>query len=302
MKNLKATSIIITVIMLSLVSKNSTAQNFYITAGLGYGFMAASQSLGDNYSYTSSGNTISESDQSVKGSFGSGLNFGGALGYMFGEHLGAEIGVSYLSGSTISSTSNTNFVTVSTTSISYSSSATMLRIIPSLKICGEPAKITPYIRVGLVLGISPTITTNSNETDTYTTGFGTTTDTTIAITNKFTGGISIGFSVALGADLKLSDKVSIFGEIGMIAQTWAPTQSNYSTWTKNGVDQLASMTTSQKQTDYLDNYSTTSTVPTNTGLPSQALKQYAPFSSWGFNVGLHFNFGGGTAEASAPKK
>src|ERR1017187_10309842 len=243
MKNLKAITIAIAVAFLSLVSTNSNAQNFYISAGIGYGFQAASQALGTNYSSTTSGNTFSESNANVTGSFGKGVNFGGAIGYMFSEHFGGEIGISYLSGSKISSTNNANQVSVESVAITNDASATMLRVIPALKIVGEAGKITPYARIGLVLGVSPTITANYNETDIYTSLFPIGTyDSTYSSTNKFTGGISIGFSVALGADLKLSNKVSIYGEVGMIAQTWAPTSSNYTSYFDNNIDQLPLMT------------------------------------------------------------
>jgi hypothetical protein len=301
MKNLKVITIAITAIFLFLVSTNSQGQNFYITIGIGYGLNAASQSIDSIYSGTNSGTTSSSSSQNVKGSYGAGLNFGGAVGYMFSEHFGAEIGVSYLSGASITSSTNTNLVSVQTDAVNNNTKGTMLRIIPALKICGESHKITPYARIGLVLGVSPTITTTITDITTTTNyPYPTITDT-LNQTNKFSGGVSIGFSVAVGADIKLSKTISIYGEVGMIAQTWAPTQSAYTTWTINGVDQLSTMATNLKQFNYVSSYTTTSSVPPNTALPGQLLQQYSPFSSWGFNVGLHFNFGNAD-QSVAPKK
>src|ERR1035438_7821011 len=110
MKNIKILFIVLAAIVLSSITVNSNAQGFYIDAGLGYGFNAVSQSIGDSYSSTNSGSTFSSTDQNVKGSFGAGLNFGAAFGYMISEHIGAELGISYLSGSTIQITNTSNDV------------------------------------------------------------------------------------------------------------------------------------------------------------------------------------------------
>jgi len=284
----------LSVAILSLISVNSNAQGFYIEAGSGYGWKAASQSIGDNYSFTNSGSTFSSSDQNVKGSFGAGWNFGGAFGYMFSEHIGAELGISYLSGSNIQLTNNTNDVGNYSTSRTITISGSMLRLNPTIKIGGEPGRITPYIKVGLVIGISPSITITNDSTYSYSTFYPTVTtiDTVVAQTNKLSGGTSFGFSVALGADVRLNNLISLYGEIGMIGQTYAPTSGTLTSYTKDGADQLSTMTTSQKQITYVDSYTTSSSAPTNAALPSQQLKVYEPFSSWGINIGVHLTFGG----------
>ena len=101
----------ISICTMLLISMKSNAQGFYINAGLGFGMNAASQSLGDSYTATQTfggngpGNVVG-TFTNVKGSFGAGLNFGVGFGYMFTEHISGEIGLNFLSGTTIKITQN----------------------------------------------------------------------------------------------------------------------------------------------------------------------------------------------------
>jgi outer membrane protein with beta-barrel domain len=280
-------------IVLSSISINSNAQNFYLGLGLGIGLNASSQTIGDDYTSTSTGSSLTTTDQNVKGSFGAGMNYGGMVGYKISEHVSAELGVSYLSGSAIQITSNTTDVGNYSVSSTRNMTGSMLRIIPSVKISGKQNIFTPYIRMGLVIGLSPSVTITNDSTDSYTNIFQTppTTDTVISQTTKLSGGISIGFMGALGLNYKLSNVISIYAEVEMIGQTYAPTTGEMTVNTKDGVDQLSGMTTSQKQTNYVDSYSTTII---NNSIPSTQLKFYEPFSSWGFHLGIQFTFMGGS--------
>lgn len=274
-------------IVLSSVSLNSNAQGFYINAGLGYGFNAASQVIGTNYTKTTdgSGNTTTTTTN-VKGSYAAGLNFGAIFGYMFNEHISGEIGINYLSGST-TTTTNSHTDSASSDVFTMGTKATMLRIIPAIKISGEPGTVTPYLKAGLVLGLSGKITNTVNGTST-TLG----TSDVYAGTEEYTGGTSIGFMGAVGIDYKLSDMFSIYGEIGMIGATWAPTVMNVTAYTINGVDQLAQNNTSEKQTTFSSSTTTSSNVNPSPGSPTQSLQSFEPFSSWGINIGVHLTFVG----------
>ena len=54
----------------------------------------------------------------------------------------------------------------------------------------------------------------------------------------------------------------------------------------NGVDLLPSMTTKEKNIDYLDSYTSISGDPSPDSQPEQSLKQKFPYGSIGLNIGL----------------
>ncbi len=91
--------ILLTLCFISVDLFNSAfAQGFYAAVGGGYGFPAAEQEYLP--SQTSSGFT------SNSYSLGSGVNFEILGGYMWNKNMGAEIGISYLSGSSTTATDN----------------------------------------------------------------------------------------------------------------------------------------------------------------------------------------------------
>jgi len=231
----------------------------------------------------------------VYGSYGQGLSFGPGLGYQFSKHLSAEIDGSYLIGEWINNSNFENSAFQSTTiykQLNYSNRSMMLRLIPSIKISAFPDDFTPYMKAGIVFGLLPSISGSSVEDDHYANTLPpnpTSSDTSFGKSYKYSGGTSIGGMAAIGVDIQCADWFYLYAEFVVIEQTWAPSQLVYSAWTKDGTDQLPNLTTSQKQTNYVNSYTTTSTI--NTSVPSEALKAYQPFGSWGINIGVRFYFG-----------
>jgi hypothetical protein len=99
MKNLKLTTFLI------LVSTAVYSQGFFFTAKGGYaiGVNTESNVLVDHeYKITQSlptGNTETHKLTDVPLSYGSGMIFGGSVGYMFNQFIGIDLGFSYLKGS-----------------------------------------------------------------------------------------------------------------------------------------------------------------------------------------------------------
>ena len=262
----------------------SYAQKIYISISGGYGL---STSPNSNYASTNStrnsnGNTalFTNSISNSTGSFGRGVQFGATLGYEHNRNFSVELNTSYLISDKITSTLSGDGGTI------YSedkSSATMLRLIPAIKVSIGEKKLKPYLRFGLVIGLVPKI----NFTETYT--------NTSANPNYsesvyvYSGGISIGYSAGLGVNYKVTNRLSLFGEIGLISQAWAPKKSVLTKATQNGIDMLPSKSLSQKEIDYVSSYTDNSSV--NPSLPSKSLKTYMPFSSIGINVGLQIAIG-----------
>ncbi|MEO8760897.1 MAG: outer membrane beta-barrel protein [Bacteroidia bacterium] len=272
------TKIIIIATVLSLKLTDASAQGLYAGLNGGYGFNLASQNLAVN---NANGNGTSNSYELVKGSFGKGVNFGANVGYMFNKNIGAELGISYLLGSKFESTfsKGVNYYTRN-----QFLSGKMLRLMPSIRITSGEGKLKPYLRLGIVIGLGGKIT--STETEVFT-GASPTSETTW----EYKGGVSFGFAGAVGLNYQISNKIAVFGECGFISQSWAPTKGVLTKDNQNGVDVLPTLTTSQKQTDFVSKYSESFVTPANTSEPSKQLKAYSPFSSLGFNIGIQFNFG-----------
>ena len=277
--------------MLAFEVQKADAQA-YVNVNLGYGFNAASRDWGQN----NSGSSAITTHTGVKGSLGAGFGMGAGFGFMVTENFGAEVGIGYLMGSKITSTGDLTDavkfgpVTQTTHDVwNEDISANMLRIMPGVKImCGK--KLMPFAKFGLVFGMAGKITDTYSDTKTVTLSTSSTPTTTVTDQAwEYTGGLSTGLYGSFGVAFKLNDKMSLSAECMAITQSWAPTHSAYTTYTVDGKDQLATMTTNLKETDYVDSYTDPTTVAT--GSPSQTTKFYVPMSSVAINIGFTMSFG-----------
>jgi hypothetical protein len=254
------------------------AQGAYLNINSGYATSMSTQNLSgfENYTFDS----YSMKSEQINFSFGKGLNFGADFGYMFNKNLGAEIGVSYLiGGNTISTRTQPNYTSEMTIS------SKMLRINPSLVITSGFEKINPYAKFGLILGSGYVISSSNQESS----GFSGQQSSYQSF--KLSGGIAIGLTSGIGALYKINDKLSFFGELNMINLSYAPTKGIKTDFRIDGVDMLPSLTTRQKETEYLDSFTLTSSNSNPpTSEPSKELKQKLPFGSFGLNLGLRVNF------------
>jgi len=76
----------------------------------------------------------------------------------------------------------------------------------------------------------------------------------------------------------------------MINLSYAPTKGEYTKYSIDGADQLPSMTTSQKEEEYVDSIDRTSSDTPSDSTPSQYLKTPYSFGSLGLKFGLRFQF------------
>src|ERR1017187_3401574 len=202
----KIISIAIFVCLISLFEGKSIAQGFYINAGGGYGLQMASLMVANNNSSSNGPNN----HIGVYDSYGAGLNFGIAVGYQFSKHISAEINGNYLIGAYINNSNSQDSANKGNNTykqVANTARATMLRLIPAIKLSMLPDDFTPYIKAGVVIGLMPAITGNSTETDKYSTTLPTITssDTIYTKNYKYSGGASIGGMAAIGVDINVAD-------------------------------------------------------------------------------------------------
>ncbi len=264
--------ILITLIGVILITNISFSQGLFVKGNLGYGLAAGKEYINQNR--TSGGGITTY--EGVYTTYGKGLNFGGALGYMFSDHIGAELDVNYLLGSTITATEINGGGTEE-----WKYSASMLKLMPTVIFAVGGNGIDPYTRFGIVIGMLGNV--KSEFTDI---GGG-----SIEVRKyKDSGGAALGFTGTIGLNFSLSEALSLFGEVNLTTLTYAPTKGKLTEYTIDGVDQLGSLTPNLKEIEFVDNYTIDGALPTVTSKPTQELKIYYPFSSIGIRIGAMMNF------------
>jgi hypothetical protein len=299
-------ALFLTLMLLLINITNTHAQRFYINLDGSYGFNASSASYGNastfiaanvtqpngvtafyNVNYNETGNI----------SLATGVNIGGIIGYNICKHFNVEVGCYSVAGNTESY----NFSNIFYNQYSYyytdNWKASMIRIVPAIKLACDSAKWIPYMKFGMAIGFISSMTNDETGVDNILVNQFNTTVTTIStseVITKYTGSATIGFMAALGVDYSINERFGFFAEINYTGMSWAPTKSVITKSTFNGVDNLADLTTFQSQVNYVNTYTTPSITSLSTNFQSQPnteLKQYYPFSTWGFNIGVKFNFG-----------
>lgn len=242
------------VILFLTVAAGAQAQGISASLNVGYALGAGKQMVGQNFTPTSGEN--------ITGSFGQGINLGIGLVFMFTENLGADVGFSYMRGREFVSTDNSSTAQEQT----YVSRATMLRIMPGIKVATEVSKtLTAYGRFGLVLGINPKLydeVTDTNPNATEIKEF------------EAYGGATGGWYGAFGIAIALTERLKLNTELTLINQTWAP--EKYENISNSDGGPL------RPTISYSDNFYNTN--------PDTELKNYLPFGSVGLNVGLELGF------------
>jgi hypothetical protein len=253
------------------------AQGFYATIGGGYNFPVAGTPIQDE-TIKSTSNTSMVSFTGKTLSYGKGVDFGASVGYMFTKNVGIEIGASYLDGT------NTTATDMDAGTTNYSKEAyngTMLRFIPACRIQSGEGLVRPYGVLGAIIGTA----TNANITETY--GPSNSIDGTVI----YNGGYSFGFHAAVGATITCVENISVFIELAVNYQNYAPATAvatGNAYYLGQGV-QTVSYGNSGSYYPSVNNTSSTLVLP----------QIYLPFSSLGINAGFHFSFAKSAKAATA---
>jgi len=267
-----------------LIFSAANAQGTYVGFLIGYGAPGSETILGQNSESNNPGNTFS--NENVKGSYGSGLNFGIHGGYMFDNTFGLELGAKYLFGNKYTFTDNSILSPNVTDNFEDKIYGRSLMLVPAILIEFGEARIRFFIKGGAPFGIMNKITDKSTET------FSSPGTTDVRLrTFEYTKGLSIGFTSTLGMEIPLGTNSFFTIEATNDYINWAPKKGAYTEATLNGADELASMTTDEKQFEFVDKVD--QTMNTSDSQPTQELRFYFPMNSFGIAVGMHFAFGSG---------
>lgn len=276
-------------VLLFATAQSISAQGFYGGVNVGYGFPLGSQQAFGMSNTTSSFDYFSYEPVFI--SFAEGIYFGATGGYMFNANVGVDLGLNYLIGNSAQSVYQTSYSEpdneyryTQTTIVS----GNMLRVTPSLVVRAGTEKLNPYAKLGVVIGFANVeIEDNSSEYENY---FGDINQSTSTMTMDLNEGVAIGLSSALGALFTVSDRMSFFAEINMVNMSYAPNKGMVTGYIVDGVDLMGSLTTSEKEVEFVDKITQSGNAPPNENEPSQVAKANLPFGSYGLNIGVIFSF------------
>ncbi|MCK9422921.1 MAG: porin family protein [Bacteroidales bacterium] len=264
---------ILLLLALFLIGTGYAQQKLYLSLGVGAGFGTAS-----SYDF------YSDSKKVHPVALGKGFDAMLRAGYFVNNFMAVELGVGYRKGfnTKIDITSSIGELGSETGNLKIAGN--MLQIVPALVISPDlgSEKVRPYARLGVIIGVMNSINTKIDAT--IVNGESTNTKATM----KYSGGVSVGGSAAIGADFNLGDRIALYAEIIYDALSYAPTKGKFTKMEVDGVDKLPDMTTSDKEVKFVKDM--TGYVHQNSE-PTQVLKNSYPFNSLGLNIGVKIKFG-----------
>jgi len=263
-----------------LMTFNNISRGQFYYARLGLGISGAISSNRDMlYSYTSDGST--RSVEVVPLGLGRGITGIAAFGFKPTKYLGFEIGLSEFIGlpriadSIVSMPGGTN--------VESRVKGNMLCLTPAIVISPGLKKVDPYARIGLIIGIRPTI----NATVTWNQG-GVNAPDEYKMVRQYYGNVALGLDAAMGVSWKVDELISLYAEFVFNSIDYAPNYSEVILYEKNGADQLSTLTVKQTKTEYHKSINPDEQIADTS--PDQALKKSLPFSNAGLAFGIAFHF------------
>ncbi len=277
-QNLCALSFLVFIIP---VFNQACAQNKYFSLGIGYNVRSSSFYRGEELNYNSTGSTSYGSKMALNVSFGQGFNIGAAFGYLFTKNMAAEIGIDYLEGNRILTDKSINSYVSGVDKSTFEIQLRSLRIIPSIKICTDLGKWSPYTQFGIIIGVL----NNVQEYSFKESSVGSSTTTTLTELN-LKGRISFGFSAGAGITYQVRNRLKVFAECRLISQSFTPEKEKMTKYEIDGVDKLASLNIIDKEVLFEDNYIFNNGIIPDNNSPRKTLAVSAPNSTVGFNLGI----------------
>lgn len=252
----------------------------YAQFSLGYALPSGSQQIGYEGGYNA--DTGNYTEKSVNGSYGSGMNLTGSFGYMFTPSVGLDVSVNYLIGSTYTSSDIYTYFNSSYEDVMESKSSG-ISVTPSLLINFGGTKFSPYAKLGVALGsytLDEKITNEYIESGQV--------QSSQKAERKTTGELSLGIRGGLGLTYLMSGNISLYGECLYTGMSYKKKESEVSSYTVDGQEQIDQLSEYQKRTVYKEELGNGSE---DQNQPREELQTPNPLSSIGINVGIRFTFG-----------
>lgn len=139
-----------------------------------------------------------------------------------------------------------------------------------------------YMAIGPSVAVGTRLSEESKSLETDYFPFGPPTTTTSEQTVLYTGRMAWGAFGAVGYTHQGQGRLGWFAELNCTAQSWAPMRSEVTKYTVDGVDYLDDLDTSERETEFVESY-TTNTDPDE---PRKSVIMHLPMSSFGIRAGL----------------
>ncbi len=271
--------------LLSLTTVQVASAQLYVKAGLGYAIPQSGQTMDGsgtpyNGSTTVNTNAAAETFSIQSASFSTGVHGALGLGYLLSDHVGIELHGDFgLSTKKYTYTINNVLVNGVESNVQILQKAKGLFVLsPSLVLQTGGEKVNLYSRFGVALPLGSRISMDQVQSNQPGTGATSVYDFSFKVKNSFTP----GFSAAVGARYKLSDKISIWGELSILSMSLYIKEADLQGFSYNGRSQNLAYVTSA----HVIKYTKDAVVDSNQGnLPTYS----QPFSNVGLNVGVSFN-------------
>lgn len=272
----------------AMASTEKNAHSFYFAATGGYAFGVMGLSA-QSIVTSSFANTYSNHSSAKSLSLGKGIMPQFTVGLMFTPNIGLELNCSYLIGAkqTWYMLDRTDSTGTSKGSSDYT--ASMLQLAERLVVQGYVTEqFKPYFKIGPVIGFLANINEGSLYYATYHDANGNLVSGTFEDEYKYSGGWALGMSTTIGMEIGISAHWSFLTEATFTALSYSPVKGVHTVSKADGIDKLADMKTSEKETVYSGTIDTNELPDPNA--PKKSLKSYYPFSDIGLHAGLKFTF------------
>jgi len=269
------------------------AQKWYVKADFGYGsgvhnsdFFTSSRT----YNITTDTSTYYDTYYNNKTSFGTGIYPSISLGYNISKYITIEMNLGYFKekSKVIETKDVYNIVYGYSSYANYQCTYTdrAIYLIPGLILSPNLEKINPYFSLGFVLGKNSMKTENDNLL--YDAFSGASSPYTRALTEWISsGGLSLGFKSTAGLEVYMSDRLKIFGELSYSSVSHTPGKAKMKKCSLDGVDQLPSLSTSDKEIEFVNEYS--DNVTTDKDKPRAELKTTYNLDAILITIGIKYN-------------
>jgi hypothetical protein len=191
------------VVFTSMFVPSNTQAQLYIKGGVGYAASLGGIQIDRDRTETAAGDDF----KYHYGSFGSGFELGGTVGYTLRPDVAVEMGIWYDLGPKYEA-KDTRLNPAQNRNRSYSGS--LIGLSPAFVVSGELARVKGYARFGIIVGFPEyeVVDTRPNATT----------------TDKYSGGLVFGFQGGLGVLIPLGSNLSAFGELSLQSGSWSPTK------------------------------------------------------------------------------
>lgn len=279
------------------------SQQFYVRVSAGYSFESGKTEFNnaDPNGLTgimqSTDVTVSSDGsvnvKSLNGTVGAGVKANLTIGYMFNPYIGAELGVSYFHGdkTLIGRLRSPQVVSEENTYLRGFDVAPGIFLSPNFK------TINPYARMGVIIPIAGelNIETRAKQAN----GGGSGTDIMVEAKSEVKARFSVGYFGAVGVNYPVNDNLSIFAEVEIKNLSIKSKSAEITEYTTTAItngesqlvpgQQLADLPVYEKQFDFSDDYTQSSTTAPDQNAPRQIPTQFVNASGTGINVGIRFS-------------